>query len=241
MFDFGYETLEMKIEKHVLSQLNKLLMDPLVPPYNTLIENEVAHFNNSMFKRKFTNAYSGDLLTRTSDYPLSETELADLQYYRLVEIIRKEQIQIFNLAEMSTFDLSDIPPSGGYRVPLLYVCPGMGLTPVDYPNLQHGTEAYFYPINLRLVLNRDETAFPALTMTDTESLIREGIEYVLDRAGLVGMYASRNGYDIDSRVVDNVGIERATLKGFASPWEVFDYELFLVIQKQATLAANPHN
>ena len=220
------QTLEMAIEARILKQCNKLLIDYKKPPANMLSDADSRH-DDSMFPRVFPDAMS--------EYPLSDTELADLSDYRLVEVIRKEQITIFNLDEK--MDL-DIPK---YSVPLLYVCPAMGMTPVDYPKLQQNCQAYLYPVNLRLVLNREQTAFPEVTTTATESLIREGLKYVLDRSVFLQMDGVRSGYNINSRVIDHVGFVRSTLEGFLSPWEVFDYEMGFIIKEQATRAANPYN
>ena len=220
------QTLEMAIEALILKQCNKLLIDYKKPPANTLSDADSRH-DDSMFPRVFPDA--------SSEYPLSDTELADLSDYRLIEVIRKEQITIFNLDEQMTLDIPE------YSVPLLYVCPAMGMAPVDYPNLQQNCQAYLYPVNLRLVLNREQTAFPEVTTTATESLIREGLKYVLDRAVFLQMDGVRSGYNINSRVIDHVGFVRSTLEGFLSPWEVFDYEMGFVIREQATRAANPYN
>lgn len=224
-----HQTLEMKIEDRVLAQCNKLLADYKKPPGNTL-SNFEDRYNDSMFKRVFPNAYDA------GKYPLSETETADLENYRLIEVIRKEQIIIFNLEEQ--LGVPNIPE---YHVPLLYVCPSMGMRPVEYPNLQQNCQAYFYPVCLRLVLNREQTAFPDLTITDTESLIREGLKYVLDRSTFLNMEGMREGYDIPSRVVDHVGFVRETVEGFLSPWEVFDYMAGFIISEQSTRSANPYN
>ena len=220
------QTLEMKIEARMLSQCNKLLIDYKKPPANTLSDND-DRYNDSMFKRVFPDAMD--------EYPLSDTELADISDYRLIEVIRKEQIKVFNLDEKMDLDIPE------YSVPLLYVCPALGMQPVDYPNLQQNCQAYLYPVNLRLVLNREQTAFPDVTTTATESLIREGLKYVLDRSVFLYMDSVRSGYTINSRVIDHVGFVRSTLEGFLSPWEVFDYEMGFVISEQATRAANPYN
>ena len=194
-------------------------------------------YDDSMFKRVFEKV--AGVYPTGDDYPLSDTELADLSDYRLIEVIRKEQITVFNLDEMMDLDIPDNPKE--YHVPLLYVCPALGMQPIDYPNLQQNCQAYLYPVNLRLVLNRKQTAFPELTITATESLIREGLKYVLDRSVFLQMDAVRSGYEINSRVIDHVGFVRSTLEGFLSPWEVFDYEMGFVIREQATRAANPYN
>ena len=230
------KTLEMCIEERILKQCNKLLIDYKKPPANMLSDAD-GRYEDSMFKRVFeeegTNVYpTGD------DYPLSETELADISDYRLIEVIRKEQITVFNLDEMMDLDIPNDPKE--YHVPLLYVCPAMGMVPVDY-KVQQNCQAYLYPVNLRLVLNRKQTAFPDVTTTATESLIREGLKYVLDRSVFLQMDAVRSGYEINSRVENHVGFTRMTLEGFLSPWEVFDYEMGFIIKEQATRAANPYN
>ena len=229
-YPFPYKTLETQIEERVLSQCNKLLIDYKLAPGRDLV-NENERYEQSQLKR---------LRDAGTFQELSETEVADLQYYRLIEVIRYEQITIFNLGEqMSTVEL--VPDVPEYSVPLLYVCPSMGLAALEErpPGLPQNCQAYLYPINLRLVLNREQTAFPDLTLTATESLIREGLKYVLDRASFTDLQASRSGYTIDSQVYnDYVGFVRSTLEGFMDPWEVFDYTCGLIIQEQATLAAN---
>lgn len=232
-----YQTLEMQIEERVLDQCNKLLIDYRVPPASGLSDEEAEErYGNSMFDRVFEDAYDvQDPPNRTNDYPLSDTEIVDLEHSRLIEIIRREQITIFNLEEQLTLDIPD------YSVPLLYVCPSVGMRPVEYARLQQNCQAYFYPVCLRLVLNREQTAFPDLTITDTESLIREGLKYVLDRSTFLNMQGMRNGYDIPSRVVDHVAFVRDTVEGFMSPWEVFDYMLGFIVSEQATRAANVGN
>ena len=132
----------------------------------------------------------------------------------------------------------DIPDG---QVPLLYVCLSMGMAPTDHSPLQQNCQAYLYPINLRLILHREQVAFPDLTMTATESLIREGIKYVLDRSKFLHMEGIRPGYEINSWVIDHVEITRSTLEGFMAPWNVYDYELAFIVSEQATLAANPYN
>ena len=229
------QTLEMKIEERILSQCNKLLIDYRKPPANMLSDND-ERYDDSMFKRVFEEV--PDVYPTGEDYPLSDTELADISDYRLVEVIRKEQITVFNLDEMMDLDIPDDPKE--YHVPLLYVCPAMGMIPVDY-KVEQNCQAYLYPVNLRLVLNRDQTAFPDVTTTATESLIREGLKYVLDRSVFLNMDAVRSGYTINSRVENHVGFARMTLEGFLSPWEVFDYAMGFIIKEQATLAANPYN
>ena len=219
------QTLEMKIEARILEQCNKLLIDYKQPPANMLSDAD-SRYDDSMFSRVFPDAMS--------EYPLSDTELADISDYRLVEVIRKEQITVFNLDEMMDLDIPE------YSVPLLYVVPGLGMVPVDY-KVEQNCQAYLYPVNLRLVLNRDKTAFPDVTITATESLIREGLKYVLDRSVFLNMDAVRSGYNINSRVENHVGFTRMTLEGFLSPWEVFDYEMGFIIKEQATRAANPYN
>ena len=226
------QTLEMKIEARILEQCNKLLIDYKKPPANMLSDND-DRYNDSMFKRVFEKV--PDVYPTGDDSPLSDTELADISDYRLVEVIRKEQITVFNLDEKMELDIPE------YSVPLLYVCPALGMQPIDYSNLQQNCQAYLYPVNLRLVLNREQTAFPDVTTTATESLIREGLKYVLDRSVFLYMDSVRSGYTINSRVIDHVGFVRSTLEGFLSPWEVFDYEMGFVISEQATRAANPYN
>ena len=192
-----------------------------------------------MFKRVFEEEGT-DVYPTGDDYPLSETELADISDYRLIEVIRKEQITVFNLDEHDGISTS-LRITKSISVPLLYVCPALGMQPIEYPVLQQNCQAYLYPVNLRLVLNREQTAFPEVTTTATESLIREGLKYVLDRSVFLQMDAVRSGYEINSRVIDHVGFVRSTLEGFLSPWEVFDYEMGFVIREQATRAANPYN
>ena len=229
------QTLEMKIEALILKQCNKLLIDYKKPPANMLSMAD-GRYDDSMFKGIFEMQ---DVYPTGDDYPLSDTELADISDYRLIEVIRKEQIAVFNLDEKMDLDIPDDPKE--YHVPLLYVCPALGMQPIEYPVLQQNCQAYLYPVNLRLVLNREQTAFPKLTITATESLIREGLKYVLDRSVFLQMDAVRSGYNINSRVIDHVGFVRSTLEGFLSPWEVFDYEMGFVIREQATRAANPYN
>ena len=232
------QTLEMKIEALILKQCNKLLIDYKKPPANMLSDADDRYgdstFKDSMFKRVFEEEGT-DVYPTGDDYPLSDTELADISDYRLIEVIRKEQITVFNLDEQMTLDIPE------FSVPLLYVCPALGMQPIEYPVLQQNCQAYLYPVNLRLVLNREQTAFPEVTTTATESLIREGLKYVLDRSVFLQMDAVRSGYNINSRVIDHVGFVRSTLEGFLSPWEVFDYEMGFVIREQATRAANPYN
>ena len=94
---------------------------------------------------------------------------------------------------------------------------------------------------MRLILNRDQSAFEGLTITATESLIRDGLKYVFDRSGFLHMSAPRAGYEIHSQVVNNLGLHRSTLEGFMSPWSAVDYTYGFIIEEQATLAANAYN
>ena len=165
-----YKTLEMQIEERVLAQCNKLLIDYETSPASGLSDAD-DRYDTSMLHRLYPDR---------SDIPLSDIEVADLEHYRLIEVIRYEQITIFNLDEMMTLDVPE------HHVPLLYVCPAMGMTPVDYSPLQQNCQAYLYPVNLRLVLNRDKTAFPGHDTHRHRVLDKRGTEV---RSGSVDVLA----------------------------------------------------
>ena len=225
---FPYQTLETKIEERLLEQCNKLLVDFKADPGNTLSDAN-DRYTDSMFARVFPNAYS------PGEYPLSDLEIADLQYSRLIEIIRYEMVPILNLLE-HVESLGDAPD---LQVPLLYIVPAMGLEPIEYPGRQN-CQRYVYPVNLRLILNREQSAFPDLTTTETESLIRAGLKYVTDRSSFINMEGHRAGYEIPSRVIANMGFHRSTLEGFMAPIAAFDMEFSFIVEEQASLSANPY-
>lgn len=241
---FDYKTLETQIEERLLKQVNKLLIDYRTPPANQLSDAS-DRYSNSMFSRmhpdleyppKWSDPTRDIVVPPNKEYPLTPTEYADLEYYRLLEVVRYEQVPILNLLDHADAVSNEPNP----QVPLLYLTPAEGMEPIDYTE-RNNMRSYVYPVNLRLILNRKQSAFPDLTNTETESLIREGLKYVFDRASFFGMNSQRRGYDIPSRVTRDQGWYRKTLEGFASPWEAFDYELGFVIEEQASLAANTIN
>ena len=107
------QTLEMKIEALILKQCNKLLIDYKKPPANMLSDADdrdtaiaTTITTDSMFKRVFEEEGT-DVYPTGDDYPLSDTELADISDYRLIEVIRKEQITVFNLDEKMDLDIPE--------------------------------------------------------------------------------------------------------------------------------------
>lgn len=220
----GYKTLEMQVEDRIISQCNKLLIDFKKPPANQLPQAD-ERYDESQFARLYPDAYSPD------KYPLTDEEIDDLADYRLLEAVRYEQIPIINLLDhaeaVNTYD---------YPTPLLYVVPSLGMQPVTLDATPQNARNYIYPVNLRLILNREQQSFD-LTNLQAESLIREGLKYVLDESIFTTMTSRRPGFnEHESNIPFNErghsGFTRQTLEGFMAPIEAFDYQMNLIIQEQ---------
>ena len=121
-YPFPYQPLESQIEEMLLSQSNKLLVDYKLPPGNSLSDSN-ERYDDSLLKRLRDDGTAPNL---------SETEIADLQYSRLIEVIRYEMVPILNLLDHAEH-LHQSPPD--FQVPLLYLVPAQGLAPVEYPEV----------------------------------------------------------------------------------------------------------
>ena len=90
-----------------------------------------------------------------------------------------------------------------------------------------------YPLTLRVVVRQPLDPKPDQSNPIRLARIREQLDYFLDMQAFGGIIdRDRVGYRSPSKVYRALITTQQTLKGFASPWEIVDFNFIAIFQRQ---------
>ena len=225
------------LETKILTDVQKLLVDhrignvaddgSFVAPYDATVDTA---YQDSQFAHIYPKAYRVD--NRRSPnrvigqpdpadgfvYPLTQTEMEDLQELRVLDFARLGFVPIEDL---------DVAES-----PTLYIANATDRKRAEAQNTTLNQVEEYIPLNFRLCTKQPDDYVLEETNIIVVDKVLEGLKYVLDSVSYTNLTFQRRGYDMPTNIRRIEFVEAMNLEDFLTPYEVAEFNFRITVTEQ---------